>query len=126
MDVRGAVRMAVDRLQHPADRAIIGDWIETGLDRPEPVAAVRLRGEDAAQVVIGLDALLLHVIEAVVVGLPDIDGCAGDGTTLNIQHPAAYQGRLPLVVQADVGTVLVARRSFDVEGPEDRVRRGAA
>ena len=55
------------------DRAVVRDRIVFRLHRPEPVAAVGTGAEDAAQVEIRLDALLLHVVEALVIGLPDVE-----------------------------------------------------
>ncbi|MNV69141.1 hypothetical protein D3C71_1620360 [compost metagenome] len=68
---------------------------------------------------------MLHVVETVVVGLPDIQGRAGNRVSCDVEHPAADQRRLALAVQANVRAVLVARRVGHVERTEDRIRRGA-
>jgi hypothetical protein len=55
VEVRRPVGLTAERREELSDRTVVGDRIEFGLDRPEPVAAVRAGAEDSAQVEVGLD-----------------------------------------------------------------------
>ena len=59
VEVRRPIGLTAERREELADRAVVGDRIKLGLDRTEPVAAVRAGAEDSAQVGVRLDTLLL-------------------------------------------------------------------
>ena len=65
-------------------------------DRPEPEPAVAVGGEQSAQVLVRLDVGLLDVVEAVVVGLPDVDLRARQRLAVRGRDPAGDQARGPL------------------------------
>ena len=89
MDVRGSVGMPSEPLEELSHRTIVGDRVEARLYRPEPIAPITVGREDASQVVVGLNALLLDVVESLIVGLPDIQLGANHG----IQRARAHDGR---------------------------------
>ena len=60
-----------------ADRAVGRDRVVARHDRAEPEGPVLIGGEQAAAVGPGLHVGLLHVVEALVVGLPDVEFGAG-------------------------------------------------
>ncbi|MNL12406.1 hypothetical protein D3C87_1332730 [compost metagenome] len=72
-----------------------------------------------------MHTFLLHVVEPIVVGLPDIQVRAGDRPASRIQHSSADQRRFTLAVQADVCAVFVVRRIGHVERAENCIGRGA-
>src|SRR5271169_1497423 len=73
MDMRRAVRVPSGRVQQRADRAVGRYRIVAGHDRAEPEGPGRICGEQAAPVGPGLHVRLLDVVEALVVGLPDVE-----------------------------------------------------
>ena len=73
------------------------------LDRAKPEAAVRVRREYAAKVHLRLDGLLLDVIEAVFIGLPDVQKGTRDRAPFCIRDLPRYEKRLALAVAANVG-----------------------
>ena len=77
VEVGGAHRGATRGAQELADGTVVGDRVRRGGDRPEAVAAVGTGAEMAAP----SDPVVavLHVVQAVGVGLPDLDQGAGDG-----------------------------------------------
>jgi len=67
MDVRGTVGMPSKRCQHLPDWPIVGDRVIAWLGRAKPVDTVIARREDATEIPVGLHALLLDVIEAILI-----------------------------------------------------------
>ena len=69
---------------------------------------------------------LLHVVEALVVGLPDIDLRARQRAAVRVEDATGHQARLALAVQRDQGAELAGRRLDDVEWTQHgRLRRTA-
>ena len=126
MQMGGAVRVAPQAGQQLADRAVVGYRIVAWLDRLEPVAAVRVAGKHAAQIVFGLNTLLLHVVKAVVIGLPYFQRGAGHRLAVQSRDAPQHHHRLALAVLADIGAQRVMGRIGDIERAEDGVRRGGA
>ena len=125
VQVRRAVRMAPQGLEHLPDRAIGGDGVIPGFDAAKAVGAISASAEDAAQVKFGLDALLLDVVKAFVVGLPDVDFGGGNGITFYVEDAPAHEHGLAFLVEADVGAHLQLRRAVNVKGTEHGRFRGA-
>ena len=125
VQMRRAVRMAPQGLQHLPHRAIGRYGVILGLDAAKPVGAVAAGAEDAAQVKFGLDALLLNVVKAFVVGLPDVDLGGIYGITFYVEDAAAHEHGLAFLVEADVGTHCQLRRAVDMKGTEHGRLRGA-
>jgi hypothetical protein len=96
-------------------------------DRAEPVPALLVGGEHAAQVARRLDAWLLDVVEAVLVGLPDVDRGTRQRLTVRAGHLPGHQAGRALAVQRDVVPEFPRRRLDHVERPEHgRLGRGAS
>ena len=125
VQMRRAVGVAPQGLEHLPDRAIGRDGVILGLDATKPVGAVATGAEDAAQVKFGLDALLLDIIKAFVVGLPDVDLGGGDGITFYVEDAPAHEHGLAFLVEADVGAHFQLRRAVNVKGTEHGRFRGA-
>ena len=73
VQMRRAERMPAEVAEQVAHRPVGRNRIMSGPHGAEPVGAVRARHEDAAQIEIGLYALLLDIVESLVIGLPDVD-----------------------------------------------------
>ena len=125
VQMRRAVGVAPQGLQHLPHRTIGRDGVILGLDAAKPVGAVATGAEDAAQVKFGLDALLLDIIKAFVVGLPDVDLGGIYGITFYVDDAAAHEHGLAFLVEADVGAHCQLWRAIDVEGTEHGRFRGA-
>jgi hypothetical protein len=81
--------MAAELAQQLPDRSVVGDRVVFRLHAPEVVASVRSGAEHAAQVEVRLNALLLNVVEALVIGLPDIDLGVIDRLAVGIEDASA-------------------------------------
>ena len=125
VQVRRAVRMAPQGLQHLPHRAIGRYGVIPGLDAAKAVGAISASAEDAAQVKFGLDALLLDVVKAFVVGLPDVDFGGGDGLAFGVEDAPAHEHGFAFLVEADVGAHCQLRRAVDMKGTEHGRFRGA-
>ena len=119
VEMRGSEGVAAEGFQELADGAVVGDRVEFRLHALEPVAAIRPGAEHAAQVEIGLDALLLDVVEAFVIGLPDVDLRIRKRRAVGGPDRTADQHRLALLVEADIGAHGEFGGVGDVEGAED-------
>ena len=117
--------MAPQGLEHLPDRAIGRYGVIPGLDAAKPVGAVATGAEDAAQVKFGLDALLLDIIKAFVVGLPDVDFGSVNRLALGIKDTPAHEHGLAFLVEADVGAHFQLRRAVNMERAEHGRFRGA-
>jgi hypothetical protein len=102
VEVRRPIGLTAERREELADRAVVGDRIKLGLDRTEPVAAVRAGAEDSTQVEVGLDTPLLHVVEAFVVGLPHVEHSARNRPAFSVEDPARDRHVLALAIEADI------------------------
>ena len=109
--------MTTEAPQELADRPVVEDRVVARLARPEPVFAGFVGGEHPTEVPVGLHALLLHVVEPVVVGLPDVDKGAPHRVASNVEHATADDHRLAFAVEADVGARGITRRLRHVEWP---------
>jgi hypothetical protein len=110
MDVSRPVGIAVKRPEHLADRTIIWDRIVARVGGAKGIATLGVGLEEAAQIVIRLDARLLHVIKALGVCLPDVEEGPRDRTALNIANPARYPQWFTPAVEADITPVRIAWR----------------
>src|SRR5215218_5190191 len=118
VDVGRPVGMAAGGRQEPAHRAVGGDRVGARGDRAEPEAAVAVAGEKAPAVPLRLGAGLLDVVEAVVVGLPDVDQGAGQGGAVQGADLAGDHAGLAGGDQVDGVAQLAAGRGDHVERPE--------
>src|SRR6478736_8476285 len=116
--MRRAIGVSSHLAEQLSDRPIMGDWVVPWLHSAEPVAPVWPRAKQATQVEIRLDAFLLNIIEALVIGLPDIEGCARDRLALDIADATVNHHILPLLVEADIGSHRQFRCTGHVEGPQ--------
>src|SRR5581483_3849655 len=71
VDVRGPVRVAALLAEHVADRAVVGDRVARGHERPEREAPLAVGAEARAESQLG--PLELHVVVALAVRLPGVD-----------------------------------------------------
>ncbi|GAA1102866.1 hypothetical protein GCM10009605_43260 [Nocardiopsis composta] len=108
VQVRGAVGGAPGRVEQPADGPVVRDRVGGGRQRPEPERPVFV----AEQVGTPVDpaVAVLHVVEALLVGLPYLDarrvrdrGAAADvaaepGVRGVLDEEGAENGRLPVMV----------------------------
>ncbi len=95
----------------------MGDRIVFWLHRSKPVAPIRPRAKQATEVEVGLDALLLNVIEALVIGLLDIKRRACDWLAFDVADMTVNHHIFPLLVEADIGSHRQFRRTGHMEGP---------
>ena len=65
--------------------------------------------------------MLLHIIEAFVIGLPDIDLHTFERIAVDIQDSATHDHVLAFAVETDVGSHFIFRRAADMERAEHRV-----
>ena len=119
--MRRPVGVPPEGRQQLADRTIVGNGIVSRLDADEGVAAVRIGGEHAAQIVLRLLPLLLDVVEAFVVRLPDLERDPGQRLARAIADLPPDQQGLALTIQTNVRTIGIGRRRRDIERPEHRV-----
>ena len=120
VQVCGAVRMATEFLQHLPHRTIVRNGIEFRLHAFEVVGSVRACPENAPQIEIRLQTLLLDIVEALVVRLPDIDFGAIQWLPVRAHNAPAHEHRFPFLVQTYVGPHRQFGRVRDMEGPQDR------
>ena len=123
VDMRRPIGMAALRLQQPADDAVGRDRVAGRLDGAEPDLATRVGGEGAAQVHVDL-AFVLVFVEAVGVGVPDVDGDAGDRRAAAIGDGERHEHRRAGRRRAhDRAAVLGLRRLQPPERAEQVLRR---
>ena len=72
-----------------------------------------------------VEVLVLDVVEAVLVGLPDVEQRAGDRLAVGRAHRAAHEARHAGRAVGEVVAVLEGGRALDEEGAEDRRLGGA-
>jgi len=125
MQMCRAIGMPAEAFQQLPDRSVIGNGIVEWLCTAKPIAAIGTGREDTPQVEVGLDALLLHIVEAVVIGLPDIDRHALDWIAIGVGDAAMHKHRLALAIQRNVRAHLAWWRIGHVEGAEDGRFRSA-
>lgn len=90
VQVAGAVGVAVQAPEQPADGSVVRDRVGHGAHGLEPEAAGSVGGEDAAAVGVGAVGVL-GVVVAGVIGLPDVNRSAGNGLALQVFERAAHQ-----------------------------------
>lgn len=110
--------MSVHELEKSVARAISWQRVSRGVVAVEPVAAVLVGAELAAEVVGGLVVRVLEIVLAVGAGLPDVedgvgDGLAGDEVGDDAVHAADSALRVRVL---DDGAAVITERS--VGGPE--------
>ncbi len=118
--MRRAIGVSSQLTEQLSDRPIMRNRIVFWLDRAKPIVSVWPCAKQATQVEVRLDALLLNVIEALVIGLPDIERCARDRPAFDVADVTVNHHILPLLVEADIGSHRQLRRAGDVEGPQHR------
>lgn len=94
VQMRRPPTMAPELLQQLADGAVVGNGVADGLDALEPEDALFVAKHDAALAgPLILAALVLHVVVAAAVRLPDVDLDVADGLAVDVFHGAdAKQG----------------------------------
>jgi hypothetical protein len=97
--VRRPVGMPAGGSQQLPDRTVVGDRVEARHDRAEPVPPLVVGGEQPAQVARRLDAGLLDVVKAVLVGLPDVHRRTVQRLAVRTGHPARHQARAARAVE---------------------------
>src|SRR5262245_16275580 len=115
MDMGRPVGMAARGLQKPSHGPIPRYRVKARDDGAEPEAAVLVGCKQAAQVAFGLLVQLLDVVEAVCIGLPDVDPGIRYRDTLVIGDGAGDQAGLSVVDAGDVVTECALRRDDYVE-----------
>ena len=101
VNMRRAVRVAAGRGQEVSDGAVVGDGVVPRHDAAEPESSVVVCGEQPPQIAFRLHVWLLHVVEALSVGLPYVDGGAGQGAAVGAGDAAGDQAGLPGAVEGD-------------------------
>src|SRR4051794_38037184 len=90
MQMRRAPGMPAECLQHFADRTVMRNRIRLGDDRAKVITPVGETMQDASRPM-SFVARMLHVIEAVRVGLPHFDAGAGDRFAIRSRDRAGYE-----------------------------------
>src|SRR5262249_48724472 len=98
MKVSGTVGMTPELFQELAYRPIRWNRIVAWLDRSKPIPPFLVCAEDSSKVALRLNAFLLNIVEAIVVGLPCIDSCAGNRPALGVDDLPAYDQWLALSI----------------------------
>src|SRR5437868_7046695 len=107
MHMRRTPGMAALHLQHLADWTVVRNGIGGRLDRPEMEAAVLVGVEARAHRKIADLVELLHVIIAVIVGMPDVDDGPRKWTSIDGRDRAGDQHRVTLHRTGDISAVLL-------------------
>lgn len=102
MQVRRAERLAAQRGQKRAHRAVLLDRIERRLHPAKPVFPRVIGAKRPAQVEIRLDAILLHVVKPFVFGLPDVDLGPRDRRTIGAKDATLHKNWLTLLIQTNI------------------------
>src|ERR1700704_1270154 len=88
MDVRRAVRVPAHLAKQLSDGAVVGDRVEFRPDRFEPIRTVGIRGENTPKVHLRLKALLLNIIKALIIGLPNVEHSSRNRPPLRVRYAA--------------------------------------
>src|SRR5262249_11879903 len=91
----------------------------------ESVVALGVGLELPPQIALGLNARLLHIVEAILAGLPDVEHGTGERAAAGSRHPAVHHAGLALAVLGDAGTQGKDRCAGDMERSEYGRLRGA-
>ena len=122
MDVGGAHGVAVHELEEVVGGPVGGQRVGSGVVAVEPVLAVLIGPELAAQVVGALVLGVLEVVAAVGAGLPDVEDGTGDRLARQqVGDGAVHLGDAALGVGVldDGATVLAEGRVRRPEGAQD-------
>src|SRR5487761_813850 len=120
VDVRRAERVPARRQEQLANRAVGRDRVVAWHDRAERELAVLIGREQSAAVRAGLHGGLLYVIEALFVGLPHVEGGAGQRGAAHRDDPAGDHARRSGAHQVDVVAKRADWRLHHVERAEHR------
>lgn len=101
IQMRQPKRVPPQAFQQVAHGAIVGDRIELGLDPFEPIGPRRIGPKHPTQVKRRLQAFLLHIVKALVIGLQDINLGIGNRPAVSGQDAALDQHRLAFLIQTD-------------------------
>ena len=118
MDVRSPVGMTPESAQQLAYGTIVGDGIVPRLHGFEPVFTVFVSRKHSTKVPVRLCAFLLNIIEAIIIGLPNINQSPGNGFSTCVDNSTFNSQRVALVVQTDICTVFVSWRVGYIKWPE--------
>jgi hypothetical protein len=120
VDVSGTHRVPIDGLEELVRRAVCGERVGGGPKAVEPVLALVVGLELAAEVVV-CERRVLEIVLAVAAGLPHVEGDVGDRLVGNeIADDAVHVGDLTLVVVLDDRVAELAPGSVGrPEGTED-------
>jgi hypothetical protein len=88
--------------QQLPDGTVVGDGVVPRDHGPEPEPALVVSVEEPAQIALRLDARLLDVVEAVLVGLPDVHRRPGQRCAVGAGDLAGHQAPSAFPVQRDV------------------------
>ncbi|KUI59071.1 hypothetical protein VP1G_06335 [Cytospora mali] len=122
VDMGGAHRMAVHHLQQLPRGPVLRQTVGGRVQAVEPVAAVLVGPELAAQVVGALVLGVLEVVLAIGRGLPDVEDGAGNGLAVEVGDGAVHLGdaaTLGCGVNDDTAAKLAEGRVGGPEGAQD-------
>lgn len=125
MDVSGSHGVPVNGLEELPGRTVFGERVGGGPEAVEPVLALVIGLELAAEVVVG-EGWVLEVVFAVAAGLPHVEGDIGDGLVGHeVADHTVHISDLALVGVLDDGIAELAPGSVGrPEGTEDGGRCG--
>ena len=123
MDVGRPHVADVGAVHQLADRAVHGDRVADRRHRADRIGAVALRAVEAAHPRLGRAALVL--VEALAVGLPEIEVSAGNRLAAKTPHGAGDEARNAGRALRHVAAMGDFRRIGNMERPLDRARRRA-
>src|SRR5437879_3266625 len=86
----GSPRMSAEHIEHRSDGAVVRNRIGNRQDRPEAEASVRVRAQVATRLVI-LQLRPLHIVETLIVGLPDGKLGPGHAGVTQAAHGSAHE-----------------------------------
>lgn len=93
VDVCGTHGVAVQCGKEIPGRAVLREGVGCGAETVEAVFAIGVRLEFSAEVIVGLVVWVLEVVFSVRGGLPEVEGCVGDGFVgLHVADDAVHVG----------------------------------
>lgn len=118
VEMRRPPAVASQLREELSDGAVMGNGVADGLDAFKPEHALFVRDHDAA--LAGLvPALVLNVVVAAAIRLPDVDLDAGDRVTVAVLNSAQAEERLSLRVVGHLGAIAQRGGIVGVERSEN-------
>lgn len=117
MHMAWAITVPLQQRQELPDRSIVRDRIRHRDNGLEPENALGIARHDSP-LIRRLASLILHIVLAAAVRLPDIDFDVLDGLALRVFDGAEYEAGLAGRVVGDLGSVRLGRGIVRVEGAE--------